>query len=272
MKFTLHREFPEFLKNDWNALLEESINHVPFLRYEYLETWWQSRGGGEWPEAELAIITAEDENGLVGVAPFFLAERAGKRSLLLLGSIEISDYLDIISRIGDLRIFLAGLMEFLGNALPLKWDVIDLFNILEGSPSLEALRHPAAENRWKTEISQLQHSPYIPLPGDWETYLSRIDKKQRHEIRRKLRRVEEAAGTVRWYFVEDATTLDAEIEAFMRLMTNDVDKAKFLTPAMRAHMLQMARCAFDAGCHGPKKTVWGLIKSSPRSLRPGFCI
>ena len=26
------------------------------------------------------------------------------------------------------------------------------------------------------------------LPGDWETYLAGIDKKQRHEIRRKMRR------------------------------------------------------------------------------------
>jgi CelD/BcsL family acetyltransferase involved in cellulose biosynthesis len=42
--------------------------------------------------------------------------------------------------------------------------------------------------------------------------------------------------------------LDAEIEAFMRLMANDADKAKFLTPAMRAHMQQTARCAFEAGC------------------------
>ena len=105
MKFTLHREFPEALRNDWNALLEESFNHVPFLRFEYLETWWQTRGGGEWPEAELAIITAENENGLVGIAPLFLAAWEGKRSLLLLGSIEISDYLDLIAREKDLKGF-----------------------------------------------------------------------------------------------------------------------------------------------------------------------
>lgn len=248
MKFTLHREFPEALRNDWNALLEESFNHVPFLRYEYLQTWWQTRGGGEWPEAELAIITAENENGLAGIAPLFLAAWEGKRSLLLLGSIEISDYLDLIAREKDLRDFLAGLMDFLTVALPLEWDALDLYNILEASPVLDQIRLAAEEKGFRVEISQLQHSPYIPLPGDWEAYLSGIDKKQRHEIRRKLRRAEEAGSDVRWYIVADGSTLDAEIEAFMRLMANDADKAKFLTPAMRAHMQQTARCAFEAGC------------------------
>jgi len=248
LKFTLHREFPEALRNDWNALLEESFNHVPFLRFEYLETWWQTRGGGEWPEAELAIITAENENGLVGIAPLFLAAWEGKRSLLLLGSIEISDYLDLIAREKDLRDFLAGLMDFLMDAFPLEWDALDLYNILEGSPCLDLMRQVAEVKGLKVEISQLQHSPYIPLPGDWEAYLTGIDKKQRHEIRRKLRRAEEAGSDVRWYIVADGSTLDAEIEGFMRLMTNDEDKAKFLTPAMRAHMQQTTRCAFDAGC------------------------
>ena len=34
----------------------------------------------------------------------------------------------------------------------------------------------------------------------------------------------------------------------MGLMSNDPDKARFLTPAMRDHMRNTARCAFEAGC------------------------
>jgi CelD/BcsL family acetyltransferase involved in cellulose biosynthesis len=248
LKFTLHREFPAVIQNDWNALLGASINHVPFLRYEYLETWWQTRGGGEWPEAELAIITAENEDGLAGVAPLFLAEREGKKCLLFLGSIEISDYLDFIVREGDLQEFLNGLLEVLLNSFSLEWDALDLYNILEGSPSLPAFTQAATGKGLKAVITRLQHSPYIPLPSDWETYLSGIDKKQRHEIRRKLRRAEEAGSVVRWYFVEDGASLEAEMEAFMKLMANDEDKAKFLTPAMRTHMQRTAHCAFEAGC------------------------
>ncbi len=44
---------------------------------------------------------------------------------------------------------------------------------------------------------------YPSLPGDWETYLAGIVKKQRHEIRRKMRRAENYNPPVRWYVVED---------------------------------------------------------------------
>ena len=59
MDFHCYTTFPEELESEWNALLEESVTHVPFLRHEYLSAWWQTHGGGEWPpEAALAIITA----------------------------------------------------------------------------------------------------------------------------------------------------------------------------------------------------------------------
>jgi len=51
MEFSLHNDFSELvpLADEWNTLLSESITHIPFLRYEYLSAWWETRGGGEWP-------------------------------------------------------------------------------------------------------------------------------------------------------------------------------------------------------------------------------
>ena len=248
LEFTVHRVFPESIKIEWNTLLEESISHVPFLRYEYLHTWWQTRGGGEWLEAELAIITAEEEGRLIGIAPLFMANHAGKLELLFLGSIEISDYLDLIVREGDLNRFVEGTLDFLLRTEDLNWESLDLYNLLDGTPSLIALEQAAARMGIVIETTRLQHSPFIPLPGDWETYLAGIDKKQRHEIRRKMRRVEEAGAAVRWYIVEDSSTLEAETNAFLSLMENDEDKLKFLTERMREHIHRTIRCAFDAGC------------------------
>jgi hypothetical protein len=61
MEFQLHTTFPLHLETEWNALIERSITNVPFIRHEYLRTWWQTRGGGEWPQAELALVTAQRE-------------------------------------------------------------------------------------------------------------------------------------------------------------------------------------------------------------------
>ncbi len=68
MQFILHREFTQLepLAAEWNALLAESVTHVPFLRHEYLRTWWETRGGGEWPESDLAVVVARHEDGRMG--------------------------------------------------------------------------------------------------------------------------------------------------------------------------------------------------------------
>src|SRR3970282_1651174 len=87
----------ERLAPEWNALAARGVTRVPFLQAEYQGAWWGERGGGEWPQAELVVVTARDEAGqLVGVAPLFAdRNRDGRPALLLLGCIEISDYLDL---------------------------------------------------------------------------------------------------------------------------------------------------------------------------------
>ena len=102
MEFTIYNEFSEALKQEWNNLLAASSPQVPFLRYEYLNTWWKHRGGGEWPQdAELKLIVSHEGGKMTGVAPCFSAMHEGSKRLLLLGSIEISDYLDVISKDED---------------------------------------------------------------------------------------------------------------------------------------------------------------------------
>lgn len=248
MQLTLHPQFPEHLAEAWNRLLEESISNLPFLRHEYQSTWWQTRGGGEWPQsAQLAVITAEKDGQLIGVAPLFLAEHAGRKTLLFVGSIEISDYLDLIVRPGDLAQFAESLLEYLAAGYPEAWQALDLYNLADGSPGLLALESAAIKHNWTVHQETLQPVPAIALPGDFETYLAGIDKKQRHEIRRKMRRAEESGRNVRWYILDDESRLDEEMEAFLGLMAQDPAKAEFLTEVMRTQMKQSAQAAFRAG-------------------------
>lgn len=250
MNLELHTTYPEHLKAEWNALLDESISHVPFLRHEYLSVWWQTRGGGEWPpEAQLAVVTAHQDGRLVAVAPLFHApDFKGRPALMFLGSVEISDYLDFIVRPDDLQPFLNELLPFLQSADLPEWQALDLYNLLDPSPSVEALKGTAAALGWQAEVEQAYHAPYIPLPGDWEAYLASIDKKQRHEIRRKVRRAEAAPVAPSWYLVEDERTLDEEIDAFLGMMAQDPNKKEFLTEPMQAAMREIIRCAFKEGC------------------------
>lgn len=250
MDYQLHTLFPLHLEREWNQLLERSASHVPFLRFDYLRVWWETRGGGEWPQdSTLAIVTARQNGVLTGIAPLFhVPNHQGLPRLMLLGSIEISDYLDLIAPPDVLAGFIDGLLTFLLNADLPRWQALDLYNLPDDSPSLPLLAAEAGHHGLIYSQEKLQHAPCIPLPGDWEAYLAGIEKKQRHEIRRKIRRVENADVPVRWYIVRNAEELEAEIEAFLDLMKQDDDKARFLTDKMRETMREVMRCAFEDGC------------------------
>jgi len=239
----------EALEVEWNELLRFSASHVPFLRHEFLITWWRTLGGGEWERGDLFVLAGYGEEGaLRGIAPLFLTGNPqGEKSLMLLGSHEIADYLDFLARPADLPVFISSMLEFLQSEAAPSWDVLDLYNILEDSPSLPALQAGARQSGLQFTQERLQHCPYIPLPGDWETYLAGIDKKQRHEIRRKIRRLEGSEQPVRWYIVKDGSTLESEIDAFLALMGQDPGKQAFLTDVMRTQMRAAVHAAFKAG-------------------------
>jgi len=247
MNFILHRDFSEISAESWNALVEQSIADTPFSRYEYLSEWWQTLGGGEWKEAELVLASASENGQLIGIAPLFIANYDGQRALMLVGSIEISDYLDLIVREQDLPGFLAGLLDFLGSQPAGNWSGLDWYNLPDASPTLAALKAESEKRGWTYHDEIYRPTPRIPLNGSFDDYLLRIDKKQRHEIRRKMRRAAESELNVRFTIIDQDSDIESEMDAFFHLMIQDAGKAGFLTPLMRAQMTFTIRNAFEHG-------------------------
>lgn len=246
MNFKLHKDFSEFDISTWNALVEQSIADTPFSRYEYLSEWWKTLGGGEWQAAELVLVSASENDQLIGIAPLFLAEYDGRKALLLVGSIEISDYLDLIVRADDLSRFLSGLIAFLASSLPASWRAFDWYNLPDSSPTLATLKAESEKRGWTYNEEVYRPTPRIALNGDFDEYLSRIDKKQRHEIRRKMRRADES-GRVRFVIVDKNADIEPALEAFFNLMAQDPDKANFLHDVMRDQMSNTIRTAHRHG-------------------------
>jgi CelD/BcsL family acetyltransferase involved in cellulose biosynthesis len=246
MKYTLDSDFSGIDPQAWNDLLKESAFDSPFMRHEYQRAWWEHRGGGEWPDAQLMLVSACEDEKLVGIAPLFLAEHDGGRALMLNGSIEISDYLDLIVRRDDHARFLKGLLDFLASRPTDSWRGLDWYNLPDSSPTLAALKAESARRGWVHHEEMYRPTPRIPLGGTFEEYLARVEKKQRHEIRRKMRRAEESGRGVRWY-ISDMRDPEAEIDAFLDLMEHDQNKANFLHDPMRAQMRSIIRAAHENG-------------------------
>ena len=246
MEYKLHKDFSEINPQEWNNLLSGSITDTPFLRYEYQQTWWEHHGGGEWQNPKLVLVTAREDEKLIGIAPLFISEYDGQSALLLIGSIEISDYLDLIVRMDDHPRFITGLLDFLASFLPDSWSGVDWYNLPDSSPTLAALKAESTQRGWTHLEEMYRPTPRIALNGDFEEYLGRVEKKQRHEIKRKMRRAEASERGVRWY-ISDMKDVEAEIGSFLSLMEHDQGKAGFLHDDMRGQMRAVIRTAHENG-------------------------
>jgi CelD/BcsL family acetyltransferase involved in cellulose biosynthesis len=245
MELKIFDHFTEIDPQDWNSLVEQNETDVPFLKYEYLKSWWEFKGGGEWPEnSSLFLIAGFSGDQLVGIAPLFSPANTAEKKLMLLGSVEISDYLDLICLPESKPEFVRNLLNVVIKETP---DImqLDFVNVPQASATLQLLETHAGDAGWRCDIQPAYHTPAIQLADDWDTYLSGIDKKQRHEIRRKMRRAEESSDSIHWYIVEDQEKLDAEIQDLFSLMEMDADKKKFLTPLMQDQMIEIIHWAFN---------------------------
>ena len=247
MEYKLLDDFSQIQPDQWNALLKESISDTPFSRYEYQRLWWEHRGGGEWQDARLVLVTAHEDEKLIGIAPLFMVEYENQPALLLNGSIEISDYLDLIVRADDHARFLSGLLDFLASHLADGWSRLDWYNLPDDSPTLAALKSESAHRGWTHHEEVYRPTPRIALNGDFDEYLSRVEKKQRHEIRRKMRRAAESELNVRFVLVDPSTDIEPELDTFFDLMVHDPGKADFLHPAMREQMSAILHAAHKEG-------------------------
>lgn len=232
----------------WNHLLSKSITNVPFLRHEFLRSWWSTMGGGEWASGDLWIAEGRDSQGdLIGFAPLFITSDRGPRTLMFIGSHEIADYLDFITPVEFSESFLGALCEVLDHEGPEGWEILDLYNIPEGSPTLKALENLAQCYNWRIRQEILAPCPWVALDGGWEEYLSRLDKKQRHELRRKMRRAEEHIPSITWEVIKPGDDIERLTDEFLSLMTQDPQKKEFLSAEMRNQFHKLLRSMQEAG-------------------------
>lgn len=237
------RDRLESLHNEWNGLLPTNPTNEVFLTWEWQTTWWESYLPGD-----LWVIAARDESGaLVGIAPWF--REAESLVIRPIGCVEVTDYLDIFVRPEHRSAFLSGLADLLYECRD-EYSRVNLCNNPGRSPTNEDLPRILTERGFTVNVRVQEVCPTIALPTDFETYLNGLDKKNRHECRRKMRRAEENDPKVEWYIVGPNHDLQAEIEQFIKLMAaSHPEKTQFLDDPknaafFRAVMPKIAACGW----------------------------
>jgi hypothetical protein len=177
------------MRAEWGALLDAS-DAGPFNAWEWLYPWCRRIGLDRRP----LVLTARDRTGaLVGLMPLAVEYRgvAGVpvRRLSFLGETHVgSDYLDVVARRGHEREVARAFGRML-HALRDEWDVLDLTDLREGSPTVDVLREVFSGQ--DVRVAERYVCPYDTLtPAEpFDAFL-----KQAHRPARQLPAPAQVAG------------------------------------------------------------------------------
>jgi len=239
MRIEAHFETGGFwaLRPEWNDLVHRSRCDNLFLTWEWQSTWWEHLG-----EGKLLLLGFRADGGrLVGIAPLFHTQTDdGKPALYMNGCRDVSDYLDLIVEVGQEEAVYRELLDYLQNQAP-PWDLVDLCNIPQDSKTYVQLREMAEDQGLQALVEVEDVCPIIDLPSDWEDYLTMLDKKQRHEVRRKLRKADGEADT-RFIIVGPDHDLQTEMQNFIDLHQKSTpEKDAFMDPQMQGFFFKVAQ-------------------------------
>ena len=231
-------------RETWDGLAARTPWATPFSGWGFQRAWWDAYGSNA-TERTLVVTPADAPPGAAPLAIIPLMSRhevepddalthttlrhdpdtdltpvAPTALAIFFGASYHADYATILAAPDDLGAVADALADHLATDDDRSaWDVVDLRRLRCGDPAADALAvafgaREIAEG-WTVNLEREDVCPVVTLPEgiDLDGYLGTLGKKERHEIRRKVRRAE-AVGAIR---LEDSTDPLADLDAFIDL-------------------------------------------------------
>jgi hypothetical protein len=196
----LHESFADLQPQQ--ARIDELARGNPFLCWDWLETWWLNYGQNGLrprPNHRLLLLSVWEQNQLIGLAPWYLHESfSAGRVIRSLGSGETcGDYLTILSDFNSARIVAEEIAVWLWNSskIGIEWDQVELTGVLPGDFAVNSLCAHLVDGGCWVDKKPLASSWRIDLSEGWESYLSKLSKSHRKDVRRVQRSLESGEFT-----------------------------------------------------------------------------
>jgi CelD/BcsL family acetyltransferase involved in cellulose biosynthesis len=214
------------IREEWEQLTPYLPIKSPFLTWRWQNLWWEIFGEENEP-----LLWAFHHGGQpIGIAPLM---RQGT-SLSFIGETDLFDYHDFIVPTSHESTFYPVLVAHLASQ---EWETITLTSLPQESPTMTYLPELAKSRGWSCQIAEEDVSPGAGLPTEWDTYLGRLSKKDRHELRRKLRRLESTPG-VKYTVYSSPEHVPEAFEDFLSLMAQSRDEKRTFLTEPRARFLR----------------------------------
>ncbi len=208
----------------WDRLRGLNPWATPFSSWAFQRAWWDAYGANA--EDETVVVLPADQAGRaiagaepVGIMPLMrrhevepadeathsrmrnsaAVERTAvpdRASAIFFGASYHADYASLLTAPGNLGPVAEALAGYLAGPGEPSWDVVDLRRLRCGDPAAEALAAAfgrlEAERGWTLNLDREDVCPVVTLPEEagFEDVLATLGSKDRHEIRRKIRRAE----------------------------------------------------------------------------------
>lgn len=210
-----------FVRDDWTPLIEEDPEASFFHTPPFLKPYWEEFGA---ERLQIAIVRRGERP--TAAAAFDLRGEV----FTWLGGFDVTDYMGPAGPPDERRWSAGELMNALAGRT--DWSKADLGGLRLRSRWLADLAAAADEAGLAPVVEPVDVAPFVKLPGSYEDYLAGLDRKLRHEIRRKERRLREAHPDVK--LVDSSPdTAALDLDRFMELHRSARgEKGRFMVPGM----------------------------------------
>jgi CelD/BcsL family acetyltransferase involved in cellulose biosynthesis len=220
----------------WNRLHASSRLRSPFLSFTWQEAWTRAFVS----ERRLEVRTVKDADGsLVAVLPLY---EVASGVMELVGGADVSDYLDLLSVADREEAAWAALLSSRGD----DRDAWVLHAVPAASPTLTVAPALAAAAGLDAAVSVEERCPVLALPESWDAYLARLPGKHRHELQRKVRRLEREAPDAHVSSAAEPADVERRFDDFLHLHRRSrAGKARFMDERMETFFRRVVM-AFSA--------------------------
>jgi CelD/BcsL family acetyltransferase involved in cellulose biosynthesis len=196
----------------WNRLVDEAGIDHPFLRHEWVRTWWECFK----PSGRLHILIVKEGTDPIAIAPLMVDQGrvygCSVRRLRGIANVYTERFDLILTR--RAKEACRTIWKFLA-AHASTWDMLELRQIPEGARAAEYLRFWAFEDRFLLGQWHSSDGPYIPINTSWDVYAKTLSKKHLSNMRGRAKGLHRI-GDVRHEIVTGGEHLNSRLdEAFV---------------------------------------------------------